>query len=221
LPILHRELYKDNLWSNQYIEKLIEEPSYPEDYPNVLADLNNCLDRIDSLYSKIILVVGSVTPWIECLLLNRGAKEVHFTDVSDITIEDHRIKFIKIDDLEKYKFDLIVSFSSVEHFGLGRYGDMINENGDIDFMNEIASYLNDEGIFILGVPVAEKYLLCHPWHRIYDSERINLLTEKYNIECSSKNNKITNYIDFKMDTFFELDWQNQPCIFLRKKIVEI
>jgi SAM-dependent methyltransferase len=217
LPILHRDLYEENLWSKQYIERLIEEPSYPEDYPNVIEDLNNCLDRIDSLCSKKILVVGSVTPWIECLLLNRGSREVYFTDVSYITIEDDRIKFIKIDDLEKYKFDLIISFSSVEHFGLGRYGDELNENGDIEFMNQIASHLNNEGVFILGVPVAEKYLLCHPWHRIYDIQRISLLTEKYNIEFSSKNNKISNYIDFEMDPLFKLDWQNQPCIFLRKK----
>lgn len=215
LPILHRDYFVENIWQKEYIEKLVENPSYPEDYPNVLNDIKNCLNKLDILNKKI-LVVGSITPWIECYILSLGISEVFFTDINNIEIQDERIKYINLNDIKNYKFDVIISFSSVEHFGLGRYGDPINENGDIEFMNSVVDILNENGYFILGVPVAQKYNLCFPWHRIYDEDRIKNLTKKYKVILSSKNNKLNDYIDFSFDTFYEFDWQNQPCILLQK-----
>jgi hypothetical protein len=215
LPRLHRDLFKLGVWSKDYINALIESPSEPEDYPNVLIDLENCLKTIE-LKDKKILVVGSITPWIECFLIKNGANEVHITDVNFLDIEDSRIVFIYTDKLDE-KYDIIVSFSSVEHIGLGRYGDPLDENGDINFMSESVNNLNDNGIFLLGVPVAENYKVDGIWHRIYDKSRLDLLLEKYEIIMSSKNNVISNNIDFTLDTSYEFDWQNQPFIFLRKK----
>jgi hypothetical protein len=215
LPILHRNLFKFGIWSKEYINKLIEEPSEPEDYPNVLTDLENCLKNI-KLKNKKILVIGSITPWIECFLLKNGAEQVYITDVNFIEIEDSRIIFVNTNNL-KEKYDIIVSFSSVEHIGLGRYGDPIDEDGDIKFMAESVTILKDAGIFLLGVPVAEEYKVDGNWHRIYDNIRLNLLLESYKIVMSSKNNIILNHVDFTFDSYYEHDWQNQPFIVLTKK----
>lgn len=215
LPKLHRDLFIENKWSKEYIEKLINEPSEPEVYPNVLVDLYNCVGKI-KLASCKILTVGSITPWIECYLLRLGAKKVYVTDVTKIDIEDDRIVFIDFDSIENHNIDLIVSFSSIEHFGLGRYGDELNENGDIEFMKRVYHLLPQKGSCIIGVPVAQEYKLDFPWHRIYDPERLGKLIENYKIVLSSKNNKISSDVDFEFDRFYSYDWQNQPCILLKK-----
>jgi hypothetical protein len=216
LPILHRDLFIEGEWKKNFIDKLIEQPSEPEDYPNVLLDLHNCLDGV-VLDGKKILVVGSITPWIECFLLKNGAFNVDVTDINEIKINDDRITFVKSNELINNEYDLIISFSSIEHAGLGRYGDDIDENGDLNFMDGLHSLLQNNGIFLLGVPVAEKYKVDGIWHRIYDKSRLEILTKKYNIIKSSKNNKVTPYVDFSFDEFYQYDWQNQPFIFLLKK----
>jgi len=216
LPGLHKELFIEGVWSKEYINKLIEEPSNPEDYPNALIDIFNCLLDIN-LDNKNILVVGSITPWIECYLINLGANHVFITDINEIKINDNRISFINLSNLSEKKFDIIVSFSTVEHIGLGRYGDPIDENGDINFMNESVNLLTDNGVFILSIPVAEKYIIEGIWHRIYDENRLKILFEKYDIKKSSKNNKLSDYVDFTFDNFYQYGWQNQPVILLMKK----
>jgi hypothetical protein len=216
LPILHRELFINGEWSKEYIQKLIDNPSEPEDYPNALIDLYNCLNELD-LSEKNILVVGSITPWIESYLLNLGASHINITDVNPIQINDDRISFIHFSELLENKYDIIISFSSVEHIGLGRYGDELDEDGDLKFMNSSSKLLKNKGIFILGIPVAEQYKVDGHWHRIYDENRLNILIEKYKLLKSSKNGKVTTHIDFSFDNFYQYDWQNQPVIFLIKK----
>ena len=38
-------------------------------------------------------------------------------------------------------YDVIISYSSLEHSGLGRYGDYLNPNGDLETMDEIYNHL--------------------------------------------------------------------------------
>ena len=55
-------------------------------------------------------------------------------------------------------FDLILSYSSTKHDGLGRYGDPINPNGDFAAVKEYHSMLNDEGYMILGIPTVKNLI---------------------------------------------------------------
>ena len=50
--------------------------------------------------------------------------------------------------------DLIFSFSSLEHDGLGRYGDPINPFADLESIARAWCMLRDGGTFMLGLPVA-------------------------------------------------------------------
>ena len=43
--------------------------------------------------------------------------------------------------------------SSFDHDGLGRYGDPINPEGDLQAMQTVASVLRDDGILFLTVPI--------------------------------------------------------------------
>ena len=218
LPIKHRDLYTPYIWSKEYIQKLIDEPSEPEDYPNALIDIKNCINQID-IKDKIILVIGSMTPWIEWLILKNGISKIYTTDINKITIEDDRIIFYDILKIHKLEPDIIISYSVVEHIGLGRYGDELDKDGDLKFMDNSYNFLKDNGYFIIGIPVANEYKCDFPLHRIYDDNRLLKLIYKYNIIMSSKNGQILNenFIDYSFDEkAYSFDWQNQPAILLQK-----
>lgn len=56
------------------------------------------------------------------------------------------------------KFDMLASFSSLEHDGLGRYGDPMDPYGDIKRLQKLQHYLNPGGLFLLAVPTGIKEL---------------------------------------------------------------
>uniref|UniRef100_A0A914YXU7 DUF268 domain-containing protein n=1 Tax=Panagrolaimus superbus TaxID=310955 RepID=A0A914YXU7_9BILA len=74
------------------------------------------------------------------------------------------------------KFDFIVSFSSIEHSGLGRYGDPIDPIGDIREMNKIHCLLKNKGLLFLGLPVGIDSILYNA-HRIYGRIRLGMMFE--------------------------------------------
>ena len=74
-----------------------------------------------------VLVIGSETPWIEVMALMHGAKSVTSVDYGKIQCDDSRILVMTPEKIkEEYlkgnmtKFDIVISFSSLEHSGLGR-----------------------------------------------------------------------------------------------------
>ncbi len=76
---------------------------------------------------KHVLVYGSSSPWIEIILLEAGAGKVTSVDYIEITSEHPKLNPITADEMtDRYmkgtlpKFDVMVTFSSLEHSGLGR-----------------------------------------------------------------------------------------------------
>ena len=74
-----------------------------------------------------VLVIGSEGPWIEVIALIHGAKTVTTVDYGKIISKDPRILVMTHKELqEKFlngtvtKFDVVISYSSLEHSGLGR-----------------------------------------------------------------------------------------------------
>jgi hypothetical protein len=49
-------------------------------------------------------------------------------------------------------FDAMVTFSSVEHSGLGRYGDQLNPWGDLITMAKAWCVVKPGGLALVGVP---------------------------------------------------------------------
>ena len=79
------------------------------------------------LAGKNVLVIGSETPWIEVMALMYEAKTVTSVDYRKIECEDPRIQVMtNAEMIGRYisgtltKFDVIISYSSLEHSGLGR-----------------------------------------------------------------------------------------------------
>ena len=202
-------------WSNMMIDKMLElcnnlkyEKLSPVDYPKSSLQFVEVFNRIN-LSEKKCLVLGSISPWIECLMLHFNAKSV--TTLDYITPEcNYKINILSMDNYKKeMKYDVIVSFSSLEHDGLGRYGDPINPNGDIDTCIEVYTMLNESGYFICGIPIGYGCIEGN-YHRIYNKKRIDKLFSLFDyVGC------VSNTLDENLN-FTGNDWQNQP-IFIYKK----
>ena len=87
--------------------------------------------------SKRVLVIGSQSPWVEALCLAAGAGHVFTleygklaTDHPDVTVLTPE-EFLARGRAGTLKIDVVVTASSLEHAGLGRYGDGLNPWGDI------------------------------------------------------------------------------------------
>ena len=157
------------------------------------------------------MVLGSISPWIECLLLHFNAKSV--TTLDYITpICNYKIQTLSMDQYtDDIKYDIIVSFSSLEHDGLGRYGDPINPNGDIDACIEAHHMLKKGGYFICGISIGNGCIQGN-FHRIYNKKRIYKLFSLFSKCIGSVNyNQLNETLDFTGN-----NWQNQP-IFIYKK----
>ncbi|XGW06679.1 hypothetical protein V3C99_016757 [Haemonchus contortus] len=90
------------------------------------------------LNDKTGFIIGSQTPWVEVFALLNGAKEITTLEYQRIKINGtdkvrymHPIDFAKNWKTYKDGFDFAISFSSIEHSGLGRYGDPIDPIGDL------------------------------------------------------------------------------------------
>jgi hypothetical protein len=205
-------------WSNEMIDEMLEicnnleyEKLSPNDYPKSSLQFVEVFTKFINLSGKNCLVLGSISPWVECLLIHFNAKNV--TTLDYITPEcNYKINTLSINNYNKnMKYDVIVSFSSLEHDGLGRYGDPINPNGDIDACIEAYTMLNEDGYFICGIPIGNGCIEGN-FHRIYNQTRINKLFSLFKHYIGSVNYKT---LDEKLN-FTGNNWQNQP-IFIYKK----
>lgn len=71
-------------------------------------------------------------------------------------------------------FDAVVLLGSLEHFGLGFYGDPLKENGDIQTMQNVARWLKPGGFCFVDVPwTPESYYITENRHfRVYDDKAL-------------------------------------------------
>ena len=56
-------------------------------------------------------------------------------------------------------FDAVATYSSLEHSGLGRYGDGLNPWGDLITMARAWCVLKDQGLLMIAVPACKKDII--------------------------------------------------------------
>ncbi|MGC3970392.1 MAG: DUF268 domain-containing protein [Pirellulales bacterium] len=131
-----------------------------------------------------VVIVGSEMPWYECICATRSARVT--------TIEyrrvDCRIQGLTMMTPNEFvraprRFDAVVSISSVEHDGLGRYGDPLRPDGDLTAMRAFRDLLKPDGVLILAVPVGPDLLVWNA-HRIYGPRRLPLLLQEWSIAAT-------------------------------------
>ncbi|KAJ1439676.1 hypothetical protein B484DRAFT_443859 [Ochromonadaceae sp. CCMP2298] len=70
--------------------------------------------------------------------------------------------------------DFAFSFSSLEHDGLGRYGDPLDAYADVKSLAQLHCLLKPGGLLFLGVPIGEDALEMNA-SRVYGYRRLGLL----------------------------------------------
>ena len=106
---------------------------------------------------KHVLVIGSTWPWVEAILLYLGVDRITTLEYASQNNEHPKINLVTPEELRKSilegdvpQFDGMVTFSSLEHSGLGRYGDPLNPWGDLITMAQ-AWCLLKPGLYSLEI----------------------------------------------------------------------
>ena len=162
-----------------------------------------------------VLVVGSETPWVESLCLAAGASQVTTleygaikTDHPQLVTYTPKVFHSTYIEGKLELFDAVVSFSSVEHSGLGRYGDALNPWGDLMTIARIWCVTKDDGLLFLGVPVGRDCIQFNA-HRIYGRVRYPFLVTNWEKVDSFTSNDL----DFDAK---HCSWTNQKLLTFRK-----
>eukprot|EP01084_Bolivina_argentea_P164963 286701_1 len=154
-----------------------------------------------------VIVIGSQQPWLEVSLLAAGVSHVTTAEYGVIEMGHPKMTWIhpsKFNESYIDMYDIAIQFSSLEHSGLGRYGDPIDPIGDVKMMNQISCLVKPNGLMFYGTPVSDD---CIAWnaHRYYGPKRLRLMFMQWRI------------IDAVGDFDFTECKVNQPWIVLQNK----
>eukprot|EP01036_Dinobryon_divergens_P029429 gene29430-38523_t len=134
-----------------------------------------------------VAVFGSMQPWAEAAALYAGAKEVVTVEYNLLTYNysnagnsNSTLRTVSSSGFDAFyrdevsSFDIALSASSFDHDGLGRYGDPLNPDADLEAMAKARSILKPGGLLFLTVPVGPDVLVFN-LHRRYGPARLPLL----------------------------------------------
>ncbi|MBD2168740.1 class I SAM-dependent methyltransferase [Calothrix membranacea FACHB-236] len=187
LPSLEEAKKKSGLWFNDPILLGYREDgeAYWVGTTERILEKNFVIHSLANLYNSKqinILDVGSAESLLSYELASFNYS-VTAIDIRPIALFHPNLKFVKSDIcqpvLPPASFDCVVALSTIEHIGLGWYGDEIKENYDIDAIKQIYALLKPEGHFILTVPYGKEALT--PVHRIYNQESLQRLIQDFQV----------------------------------------
>jgi len=131
--------------------------------------------------NKDVLILGSAEqgygPWYECICLKYGAFPVTI-DYNKIIYEDDRFKFFTPSEakMDNITVKAAISISSLEHSGLGRYGDPLDADADLKAMQDLKKMIKPGELLYLAVPLGRDKVVFN-LHRIYGRIRLPKLLE--------------------------------------------
>lgn len=173
---------KTLMWTKEAISHDMEKAKLrqPMKYGSDGLKIHGAMERYNAqVAGKRGIVVGSEDPWVEAILLHHGAEKLLTVEFGKIESEHSQVETMLAGQFTQSflngqveQFDFGVSYSSLEHDGLGRYGDLLNPIGDLQSMAKMLSVIKPGGLFFIGVPTARKDALYFNAHRMYGPERL-------------------------------------------------
>jgi len=149
-------------WTQNLIDDLVAQALNHSLKGGYGYDSTNCLEaglRAADLHGKHVLVIGSEKPWVEALCLANGAAQITTLEYASLESSHTLVHVMTPSSMsiaartnKLPQFDVIVSFSSIEHSGLGRYGDAVNPYGDLITTARAWCLASPEARLVLGVP---------------------------------------------------------------------
>jgi hypothetical protein len=135
----------------------------------------------EQIEGKTVAVMGSTRPWYEAIVLAYGGRPTTI-EYNTLVSEDPRLTVLTVEEYEANptKFDVVLSISSYEHDGLGRYGDPVNPDGDLQAMQKTLAMLQEGGLLFVAVPVGRDTVVWNA-HRVYGKARLPRFFEGWRI----------------------------------------
>ena len=189
------------IWTKDFIESMVKSArqgllkgTYGIKSTNALRD---GLSHSPAIKDGRVLVIGTEKPWVEACLIEAGAREVVTLEYRKIISQHPLIKTMEpLEFRSEYlhgilgMFDGIVTYSSVEHSGLGKYGDALNPWGDIIAIARAWCVTRDGGSLVIGVPYKRgNDSLYFNAHRVYGKLRYPFLTTNWHQEYEGFGNQ--------------------------------
>ena len=103
-------------------------------------------------------------------------REIEVLDIRDLVSDEHpNIKYTRSDLMNDCLSEVTDSLSclhTIEHFGLGRYGDPINANGYVSGLRNLVAMLKPFGKLYLSFPIGDTNEVQFNAHRIFHPQDI-------------------------------------------------
>eukprot|EP01083_Nonionella_stella_P206601 751330_1 len=162
----YKQIYAGNKkrlikWSEQDIERIIAEIQAGKHSgmygTSTVKDMYVTFQKYSSHLGGHGVVIGTKRPWVECAALAaNNATRVTTYEYSYINSTHPRIHSVLpsefarkyANDKDFQPFDWAASFSSIEHSGLGRYGDPLCPWGDVQAMFRVSCMLKPGGVLL-------------------------------------------------------------------------
>jgi len=183
-------------WSEEFMAPFVHNALVPPGgvvhggYGRETTLFRDAVKKYVPINGKRVLVIGTENPWAEGIALALGAAHVTTLEYGSVVTDHPRMTALtpaKFRELYKSgslgKFDVVFSFSSLEHPGLGRYGDSLNPWGDILALARARCVTKPGGYLALGLPSASqgkgRDRIEFNAHRIYGKYRFPLMTANW------------------------------------------
>ena len=118
-------------------------------------------------------------------------RKVEVLDVRPMPKSEHiNLEFRQANLMETYGTEVTDSLSclhAIEHFGLGRYGDPIMINGDLNGIESLIKMVKNKGRFYISFPVSKRDEVHFNAHRVYNPSSI------IKLDCVRKNLKLLRF----------------------------
>lgn len=190
-------------WKNQCSRGVLE-GNYGSVSTNALFEVM----KKSNIIGGSVAVLGSENPWVESCALAAGASRVTTIEYGKIISLHYQITTYTPDKIRENpldffeSFDVIISFSSVEHSGLGRYGDALNPWGDRQAIARAWCMTKPGGYMVLAVPLGDDAIEYNA-HRIYGKIQLPHLTANW-------------HQVFKYEAPVQLSYDQRPFLYQKR-----
>jgi SAM-dependent methyltransferase len=127
-----------------------------------------------------VLDIGCASSRLPIQLASLGY-DVHGLDVREYPSEHPNFHFHQ-EDLFTWKpqrtFDTVLMISTLEHLGMGDYGDLVIPDADKQAVATISKWLSPGGHLLVSVPFGKASITWR--HRVYDMEHLQFLFSAFN-----------------------------------------
>ena len=159
------------------------------------------------------------------MLLAEGAKHVTTLEYNPITCTHPNVTTITPKELKQkysqdpnyYQFDAVVSYSSLEHSGLGRYGDGLNPWGDLIAMAQTWCLTRNGGRALIGIPVGADAVIFNAC-KLYGPLQLSHLFANWKVVYTEAEMFVNGLDTAPEDRPKKEIWGYQPVFVLEKEI---